>query len=63
MFYWLEAILTLIEAGESTISFSDLVDQMIASVWFTVSTYRLKLGAIGKSLEKKVRAKIFLKRW
>lgn len=44
-FYWLEAILTLLAEGERTLSFSDLVDQMIASVWFTVSTYHLKLGA------------------
>lgn len=44
-FYWLEAILTLIATGESVLSFSDLVDQKIASVWFTVSTYHLKLGA------------------
>jgi len=44
-FYWLEAILTVLAEGKRTVLFSDLVDQMIASIWFTVSTYHLKLGA------------------
>lgn len=43
-FYWLDAILTFVEAGETIISFSDIFDEMIADAWFSVSEHHLHLG-------------------
>ena len=43
-FYWFDAILTLVEAGESVLSFNDLFDEMIADAWFSVAEHHLHLG-------------------
>lgn len=43
-FYWLDAILTFVEAGETIISFSDIFDEMIADAWFSVVEHHLHLG-------------------
>lgn len=64
-FYWFDAILTLVEAGETTLSFSDLFDEMIADAWFSVAEHHLHLGP--KNIDGEVkncieRAVIALKR-
>lgn len=43
-FYWFDAILTFVESGEKTISFNDLIDEMIADAWFSVVEHHLHLG-------------------
>ena len=43
-FYWLEAIISLLNSGKTTFTFEEIIDRMIASVWYTVTTYHLHLG-------------------
>lgn len=55
-FYWFDAILTLIEAGETVLSFNDLFDEMIADAWFSVAEHHLHLGP--KSIDGEVKNSI-----
>lgn len=55
-FYWFDAILTLVEAGESILSFNDLFDEMIADAWFSVAEHHLHLGP--KSIDGEVKNSI-----
>lgn len=55
-FYWFDAILTLVEAGESVLSFNDLFDEMIADAWFSVIEHHLHLGP--KSVDGEVKNSI-----
>lgn len=43
-FYWAEAILDLLETGRTAFTFEEIIDRMIASAWYTVTTYHLRLG-------------------
>lgn len=55
-FYWFDAILTLVEAGETSLSFNDLFDEMIADAWFSVAEHHLHLGP--KSVDGEVKNSI-----
>lgn len=55
-FYWFDAILTLVEAGETCLSFNDLFDEMIADAWFSVAEHHLHLGP--KSVDGEVKNSI-----
>ena len=43
-FYWLEAILTLMETTEGDLSFNAVIDEMICAAWYSVVNYHLHLG-------------------
>ena len=43
-FYWLEAILTLMETTEGDLSFDAVIDEMICVAWYSVVNYHLHLG-------------------
>ena len=43
-FFWFKAIVTKILEGKSTISYEELIDEMIADAWYMVTEYHLKLG-------------------
>lgn len=42
--FWFKAILEKVEEGRSSISFEEIVDDMISSAWYMVSEYHLSLG-------------------
>ncbi len=42
--FWFKAILEKAEEGKSTITYEELVDDMISAAWYMVSEYHLKLG-------------------
>ena len=43
-FFWLEAIMKLIPNGNDMFTFEDVINEMIASAWKTVTHYHLRLG-------------------
>ena len=43
-FFWFKAIVEKVIAGETEISFEELVDDMIASAWYMVTEFHLNLG-------------------
>ena len=43
-FYWLEAILTLMETTEGDLSFDAIINEMICAAWYSVVNYHLHLG-------------------
>ena len=43
-FFWFQAILTKVLAGQEAISYEELVDEMIADAWYMVTEYHLRLG-------------------
>lgn len=43
-FFWFQAILTKITEGKTSVTFEELVDEMIADAWYMVSEYHLNLG-------------------
>ena len=43
-FYWLEAILTLMETTEGELSFNAIINEMICAAWYSVVNYHLHLG-------------------
>ena len=62
-FYWLDALLKLFSLGKTEIVFDDLINQMIADVWYSVVEYHLHLGpknASGKIMNSLERAVIKL---
>ena len=59
-FYWLEAILTLMETTDEDLSFDSIINEMICAAWYSVVNYHLHLGPTirGKSenfLERAIR--------
>ncbi len=51
--FWFQAILGKVCAGETDISYEDLIDEMIADAWYMVTEYHLNLGP-RDTLEKAV---------
>lgn len=51
--FWFQAIARKIKEGNQTITFAELIDEMIADAWYMVSEYRLNLGP-NDALEKVV---------
>ena len=45
-FYWLEAIVILISEGVSQTTFNDLIDEMIANAWYSVTEFHIHLSGI-----------------
>lgn len=43
-FYWLEAILTLMEKAGNEFSFNEIINEMICAAWSSVVNYHLRLG-------------------
>lgn len=43
-FFWFKAIVTKILEGKATISYEELIDEMIADAWYMVTEYHLNLG-------------------
>lgn len=43
-FYWLEAILTLMETIDDELTFNAIIDEMICAAWYSVVNYHLRLG-------------------
>ena len=43
-FYWLEAILTLMETTDEDLSFDSIINEMICAAWYSVVNYHLHLG-------------------
>ena len=43
-FYWLEAILTLMETTDGDLSFDSIINEMICAAWYLVVNYHLHLG-------------------
>ena len=52
-FFWFKAILTKILEGRDTMSYEELIDEMIADAWYMVTEYHLNLGP-NDTLEKVV---------
>ncbi|MCR5705086.1 MAG: HNH endonuclease [Eubacterium sp.] len=52
-FFWFQAILTKILEGKDTMTFEELIDEMIADAWYMVTEYHLNLGP-NDALEKVV---------
>ena len=42
--FWFKAIVSKVHEGKTEISFSELIDQMIADAWYMVTEYHLNLG-------------------
>lgn len=51
--FWFKAIMRSVEAGQRTVSFEELIDEMIADAWYMVTEYHLNLGP-KDTLEKAV---------
>ena len=47
-FYWLEAIVKLIDEGVERASFDTIIDEMISNAWFTVLEYHIHLSGMLK---------------
>ena len=47
-FYWLEAIVKLIDEDVNVASFDAIIDEMIANAWFTVREYHIHLSGMLK---------------
>ncbi len=45
-FYWLEAIVNLISEGKTETTFNDLIDEMIANAWYSVTEFHIHLSGI-----------------
>jgi len=45
-FYWLEAMVILISEGVSQTTFNDLIDEMIANAWYSVTEFHIHLSGI-----------------
>lgn len=45
-FYWLEAIVLLISEGITQTTFNDLIDEMIANAWYSVTEFHIHLSGI-----------------
>lgn len=43
-FFWLHAIMHYISKGKISVTFDELINDMIAEAWYTVTTYHLWLG-------------------
>ena len=45
-FYWLEAIVKLISEGVSETTFDDIINEMIASAWYSVREFHIHLSGV-----------------
>ena len=52
-FYWLEAIVKLISEGVSETTFDDIINEMIASAWYSVREFHIHLS--GMQLDGQIR--------
>ena len=52
--FWFQAIVTKVEDGKDTITYEELVNEMIADAWYMVSEYHLNLGP-NDTLEKVIK--------
>lgn len=43
-FFWFQALLTKVLEGKRTITYNELIDEMIADAWYMVTEYHLNLG-------------------
>lgn len=43
-FFWFQAIITKVLEGKNTITYEELIDEMIADAWYMVIEYNLNLG-------------------
>lgn len=43
-FFWFQAIITKVLEGKDRITYQELIDEMIADVWYMVTEYHLNLG-------------------
>ena len=43
-FFWFQAIVTKVLEGKNTITYEELIDEMIADAWYMVTEYHLNLG-------------------
>ena len=48
-FYWLEAIVNLINANVTETTMGDLIDEMIANAWYSVVEYHIHLSGLVRS--------------
>lgn len=46
-FFWFQAILRKLDGKATTLSFNELIDEMIADAWYMVTEYHLRLGPVG----------------
>jgi len=51
--FWFQAIMTKVSLGQDTMSFDELINEMIADAWYMVTEYHLNLGP-NDTLEKVV---------
>lgn len=42
--FWFQSILSKLETGKESVTFEELVDEMIADAWYMVTEYHLNLG-------------------
>ena len=42
--FWFQAVVDQVRLGNTTLSYEDLIDDMIADAWYMVTEYRLNLG-------------------
>lgn len=45
-FYWLEAIVDLITESKETSTFDEIIDEMIANAWYSVTEYHIHLSGL-----------------
>lgn len=43
-FFWFQALVTKVLEGKETITYAELIDEMIADAWYMVTEYHLNLG-------------------
>ena len=43
-FFWFQAIIKKVLAGKESISYNELIDEMVAEAWYMVTEYHLNLG-------------------
>ncbi|MCF0115257.1 MAG: HNH endonuclease, partial [Erysipelotrichaceae bacterium] len=53
-FFWFKAILSKVSLGQQTMSYEELVDEMIVDAWYMVTEYHLNLGP-SDTLEKVIK--------
>ena len=59
-FYWLEAIVQLISANRTEVTYDEIINKMIVNAWFPVQEYHIHLsgiygeGEVKDNLEKAV---------
>ena len=59
--FWFQAILTKVVEGKDQIIYEELIDEMIAEVWYMVIEYHLNLGPRGRNSVSSI--SIYKKLW